>query len=77
MADATALGAVGETLGGSNPLPPIELAGSRKGWRFESSLAHGLLENSERGGEPLDFPSDEGASWRARCVACDAGVAQW
>ena len=44
LADATALGAVGATRGGSNPLPPIcldgTLAGSRKGWRFNSSLAH-------------------------------------
>ena len=43
LVDATALGAVGATRGGSSPLPPThrdgELSGSRKGWRFNSSLA--------------------------------------
>ena len=42
LADATALGAVGETHGGSNPLPPTSSMGrdpERGGW-FDASLAY-------------------------------------
>ncbi len=32
LADAIALGAIGATLGGSNPLPPINLISSQQMW---------------------------------------------